>query len=197
MKRKILFGFASLMMLALLAGCGKVPQEQIDSARLAIESAKAAEADVYVPAEYSALQNDMNAIMTAIEAENSKTFKNFKEQTAQLTELAVTADKVKENAAVVKEQLGVEVQGLFTEINNLIAENKDLMTKAPKGKEGAAVLEEIRNEMLVIEGAVAEANTMYAEGKYMAARDKVNAAIENVNAINTELKDAIAKVKRW
>jgi len=70
------------------------------------------------------------------------------------------------------------------------------MTKAPKGKEGAAVLEEIRNEMLVIESAVAEANTMYAQSKYMAARDKVNAAIENVKAINTELKDAIAKVKR-
>jgi hypothetical protein len=196
MKRKILFGFASIMMLALLAGCGKVPQEQIDAARLAIESAKDSEADVYVPAEYTALQNELNSIMTAIETENSKTFKNFKEQTTQLTELSVSADKVKENAAVVKEQLGVEVQGLFTEINNLIAENKDLMTKAPKGKEGAAVLEEIRNEMLVIEGTVAEANTMYAEGKYMAARDKVNAAIENVNAINTELKDAIAKVKR-
>lgn len=196
MKRKILFGFASLMMLALLAGCGKVPQEQIDAARLAIESAKDSEADVYVPAEYTALQNELNSIMTAIETENSKTFKNFKEQTTQLTELSVSADKVKENAAVVKEQSGVEVQGLFTEINNLIAENKDLMTKAPKGKEGAAVLEEIRNEMLVIEGAVAEANTMYAEGKYMAARDKVNAAIENVSAINTELKDAIAKVKR-
>jgi hypothetical protein len=196
MKRKILFGFASLLMLALLAGCGKVPQEQIDAARLAIESAKASEADVYVPAEYTALQNELNSIMTAIETENSKTFKNFKEQTAQLNELAVSADKVKENAAVVKEQLGVEVQGLLTEINNLIAENKELMTKAPKGKEGAAVLEEIRNEMLVIEGAVAEANTMFAEGKYMAARDKVNAAIENVNTINTELKDAIAKVKR-
>ncbi|MBE0661453.1 MAG: hypothetical protein IH597_03210 [Bacteroidales bacterium] len=196
MKRKILFGFASLMMLALLAGCGKVPQEQIDSANLAIESAKAAEADVYAPTEYAALQNDMNAIMTSIEAENSKTFKNFKEQTTQLTNLTVTADQVKANAAVAKEQVGVEVQELFTVINNLIAENKDLMTKAPKGKEGAAVLEEIRNEMVVIEGAVAEANTLYAEGKYMAARDKVNAAIENVTAINAELNDAIAKVKR-
>jgi hypothetical protein len=196
MKKKILFGFASLMMLALLAGCGKVPQEQIDSANLAIESARTAEADVYAPAEYAALQNDMNTIMTAIEAENSKTFKNFKEQTTQLTNLTVTADQVKANAAVAKEQVGVEVQELFNVINNLIAENKELMTKAPKGKEGAAVLEEIRNEMLVIEGAVAEANTLYAEGKYMAARDKVNAAIENVTAINAELNDAIAKVKR-
>jgi hypothetical protein len=196
MKRKILFGLASVTMLVFLTGCGKVPQEQIDAARLSIESAKAAEADIYVPAEFTAMQNEMNAIMTSIEAENSKTFKNFKEQTTQLNELAARADKVKENAAVVKDQLGVEVQGFFTEINNLIAENKDLMTKAPKGKEGAAVLEEIRNEMLVIESAVAEANTLYAQGKYMAARDKVNAAIENVKAINTELKDAIAKVRR-
>jgi len=54
------------MMLMFLAGCGKVPQEQIDAARLSIESAKAAEADVYVPAEFTAIQNEMNVIMTSI-----------------------------------------------------------------------------------------------------------------------------------
>jgi len=196
MKSKLVIGFASFMMLVMLAGCGKVPQEQIDAARNAIESARVAEADVYVPADFAALQNEMKAIMANIEAENSKTFKNFKDAKLQLENLVTSAAKVQESAAVVKEQTGVEVQGLLVEINNLIAENKDLITKAPKGKEGAAVLEEIRNEMNVIEGAVAEANNMYQEGKYMAARDKIKAAMENANSINAELKEAIAKVRR-
>lgn len=196
MKSKLVIGFASVMMLVMLAGCGKVPQEQIDAARMALESARVAEADVYVPTDFAALQDEMKAIMANIEAENSKTFKNFGDAKMQLENLVTSAAKVQENAAVVKEQTGVEVQGLMTEINNLIAENKDLMTKAPKGKEGAAVLEEIRNEMTVIESAVAEANTMFGEGKYMAARDKIKAAMDNASSINTELKEAIAKVRR-
>ena len=196
MKRTFVSGFALIMMLVMLSGCGKVPQEQIDAARMAIETARVAEADVYVPADFTALQDEMKAIMANIETENSKTFKNFGDAKLQLENLVTSAVKVKENAAVAKEQKGAEVQGMLAEINNLIAENKDLMTKAPKGKEGTAVLEEIRNEMTIIEAAVAEATTLFNEGKYMAARDKIKAAMENAVSINTELKDAIAKVRR-
>lgn len=189
-------GVASVMMLVFFAGCDKVPQEQIDATRLAIESVRAAEADVYVPAEYAALQNEMKTAMAAIEAENSKTFKNFKEEKVQLEAVVAKVEVVKANAAVAKEQVKAEVDGLFVELNNLLTANKDLMAKAPKGKEGKAVLEEMRNEIVVVEGAVAEATALVEQGKYMAARDKVKAAIDQVNTINTELTDAIAKVRK-
>jgi len=196
MKSKLVIGFASLMMLVMLAGCAKAPQEQIDAARNAIESARLAEADVYVPAEFTALQNEMTAVMANIEAESAKTFRNFRDAKLQLENIVTSAATVQQNAGIAKEQVGIEVQALLAEINNLIVENKDLMTKAPRGKEGAAVLEQFRNEMTVIEAAVAEATIMHQEGKFMAARDKITAAMANAQAINLELKDAIAKVKR-
>lgn len=196
MKSRILMGVASVMMLVFFAGCDKVPQEQIDATRVAIESARAAEADIYVPAEYAALQNEMKTAMAAIEAENSKTFKNFKEERLQLEAVAAKVEEVKANAAVAKDQVKAEVEGLMAEVNTLLATNKELMAKAPKGKEGKAVLEEMRNEITVVEGAVAEATALFEQGKFMDARNRVKAAIEQVNNINTELGEAIAKVKK-
>jgi predicted small lipoprotein YifL len=196
MKRKLVFVIASVMMLATLAGCGKLPQEQIDAAKAAIETARTAEADIYTPDEFRALQNEMNVIMANIEAENSKTFKDFKEPTAQLDAVVIKASTVVENAELAKATVGTEVQALLDEVNNLIAENKTLVTQAPKGKEGAAVIAQIQNEMSVIEASVADAANLFQQGKYMAVRDKLKAAIENVTSINNELKEAISKVKR-
>ena len=69
------------------------------------------------------------------------------------------------------------------------------MKKAPRGKEGAAVLEQIKTEMTAIEASAAEAKGMYDAGKYMDASNKIKAAKDSATRINTELNDAIAKVK--
>lgn len=196
MKRKSLMGLVSLMMLLFLAGCGKVPQDKIDAAKAAIETLRAAEADVYVPEEFANLENQMKTIMAIIEAENSKTFKNFKEQIVQLENIVASTGGIIENANEAKEVVLGETEGLFEQIKTVLAENKDLMAKAPKGKEGAAVLEEMRNEIAIIETSVAEAHSMFENGNYKAASDKVKAAIEGVQSINTELQEAIAKIKR-
>lgn len=188
-------GLAAFAMVAFLTSCGKVPQEQIDAAKVAIEAAKTAEADVYVPAEFTALQDSLTATLAAIEVQNSKLFKKFGPAKLQLEALTAKAAEVAANAGVMKEQVRVETETLMAELNTLLAQNKELMLKAPKGKEGAAVLAEMRNEITVIENSFAEANTLFANGSYMAAKDKVLAAKENVIKINTELTDAIAKVK--
>ena len=83
----------------------------------------------------------------------------------------------------------------MTEIKAVIEENKTLLTKAPRGKEGAAVLEQIKTEMATIEGSVVEAQGLYDKGTYMDALNKIKAAKERAVGINTELKEAIAKVK--
>ena len=83
----------------------------------------------------------------------------------------------------------------MTAIKAVIEENKTLMTKAPRGKEGAAVLEQIKTEMATIEASVVEAQGLYDKASYMDALNKVKAANERAVGINTELKDAIAKVK--
>ncbi|MGD9978253.1 MAG: hypothetical protein AB7S54_10010 [Bacteroidales bacterium] len=195
MKNKVLLGFAALTMVAFLSSCGKVPQEKIDAANAAIDSAKMVEANVYVAADFMAVQDSMNAVMADIEVQKSKLFKKFKPASEKLDRIIEQANQVKTNAVTKKEEVKVEVEGLMTEVTTLLDENKKLMKKAPRGKEGAAVLEQISTEMTAIEASVAEAKTMYDGGKFMDASNKMKAAKDSATRINTELNEAIAKVK--
>jgi len=196
MKNKVLMGLAAIAMVAVLSSCGKAPQEKIDAANAAITAAQTAEAAVYVPAEFAAVQDSMKAIMAEVEVQNGKLFKNFKNVTVKLDQTLAAANQVTANAAVKKEEVKKEVETLMTEIKGVIEENTGLMKKAPRGKEGAAVLEQIKTEMATIEASVAEAQGLYDKGAYMDADNKVKAAKERAVAINTELKEAIAKVRR-
>lgn len=196
MKNKILMGLATVVMVALLTSCGKVPQVEIDAANAAIEAAQTAEATVYVPAEFVAVQDSMNAILADIETQKSKLFKKFGPAKEKLAATLTLANQVAANAAVKKDAVKAEVTTLLTDIKTVIEENKTLITKAPRGKEGAAVLEQIKAEMTTIEGSVVEAQDLFDKGSYMDALNKIKAAQERAAGINTELKEAIAKVRR-
>lgn len=196
MKNKVLMGLAAITMVAFLASCGKVPQEKVDATNAAITAAQTAEAAVYVPAEFAAVQDSMKAINAAIEVQNSKLFKKFGPIAIKLDETLAAANKVAADAAVKKEEVKKEVEGLMTSIKAVLEENTGLMKKAPRGKEGAAVLEQIKTETATIEASVVEAQGMYDKAAYMDALNKVKAANDRAVGINTELKEAIAKVRR-
>jgi hypothetical protein len=195
MKNKVLMGLAAIAMVAVLSSCGKKPQVEIDATNAAIEAAKTAEAAVYVPAEFAAVQDSMTAIMADVAAQESKLFKKFGPAKLKLEATLALANKVAANAVAKKEEVKKEVETSMTEVKAVIEENKTLMTKAPRGKEGAAVLEQIKTEMTTIEASVVEAQALYDKGSFMDALNKVKAAKESATGINTELKDAIAKVK--
>jgi len=195
MKNKVLMGLAAIAMVAVLSSCGKKPQVEIDATNAAIEAAKTAEAAVYVPAELAAVQDSMNVIMADIAVQESKLFKKFGPAKLKLEQTLAAANQVAANAAVKKEEVKKEVEASMTEIKTVIEDNKTLMKKAPRGKEGAAVLEAMKADIATIEASVAEAQAMYDKGAFMDALNKVKAAKERAVGINTELKDAIAKVK--
>jgi hypothetical protein len=195
MKNKVLMGLAAIVMVAVLSSCGKKPQVEIDATNAAIEAARTAEAAVYLPAEFAAVQDSMTAVMADVAAQESKLFKKFGPSKLKLEATLALANQVAANAAVKKEEVKKEVEASMTAIKTVIEENTGLMKKAPRGKEGAAVLEQIKTETATIEASVVEAQGLYDKGSYMDALNKVKAANERAVGINTELKDAIAKVQ--
>jgi predicted small lipoprotein YifL len=195
MKNKVLMGLAAIAMVAVLSSCGKKPQVEIDATNAAITAAQTAEAAVYVPAEFAAVQDSMKVIMADIAAQDSKLFKKFGPAKAKLSSTLTLANKVAADAATKKTEVKKEVETLLTEVKAVVEENTTLMKKAPRGKEGAAVLEQMKTEMATIQTSITEAQGLYDKGAFMDADNKVKAAKERAVAINTELKDAIAKVK--
>ena len=94
MKNKVLMGLAAVAMVAFLSSCGKVPQAKIDATNAAIDSAKVAEANVYVPAELAAVQDSMKAINAAVEVQKSKIFKKFGPISVKLDQTIAQARQV-------------------------------------------------------------------------------------------------------
>jgi len=196
MKNKVFMGLAAVAMVAFLSSCGKVPQAEIDATNAAIEAAKVAEAPVYAPAEFAALQDSMNVIMADVEVQNSKLFKKFGTAKVKLEATLTLANKVAADAGVNKEAVKKEAGTLLTDIKAVIEENAKLILKAPRGKDGAAVIAQIKTDIATIDASVVEAQGLYDKGAYMDSLNKIKAAKERATSINTELKDAIAKVRR-
>jgi hypothetical protein len=195
MKNKILMGLAAIVMVAVLASCGKKPQVEIDATNAAITAAQTAEANVYLPAEFAALNDSMNAINAAITAKEGKLFKNFKDEVAKLDALKVKAGEVAGNVAAKKEEIKKEAETILNDIKAVVAENAKLVMKLPKGKEGAAIIEQFKADLGNVDAAVAEAQGLFDKGTYMEALNKIKAAKAKADSLNSEMKDALTKAR--
>lgn len=195
MKNRILLSLITLFTVAFMTSCNKPPQVEMDAATLALSEAKAAGADLYLPDQYNAVQDSMNVDMQIIEAKKSKWFARYGESIKQLEAIKVKAAEVKANTEVRKEEIKKEVEATLTEVNTLLTEDKDLLAKAPRGKEGKEVLDAITSELSVLETTATEVSGLLASGDLLAAQSKVNAAKEKATQIKTELEEAIAKKK--
>ena len=195
MKNKVLNGFAAIAMVVILASCGKVPQAQIDATNAAIEAAKAAEANVYLPAQFAAVQDSMNAVMAQVETQQGKLFKKFGPVKTKLDEITALANQATAGVAAKKEEVKKEAETLLNNIKAVVAENTKLVPKLPKGKEGAAVIEQIKADLANVDAAVTEAQGAFDKGAFMDALNKIKAAKEKADGLNSEIKEALTKAR--
>jgi predicted small lipoprotein YifL len=195
MKNRILLGLAAIAMVAVLASCGKKPQVEIDATNAAIAAAQTAEANVYLPGEFAALQDSMNAINAKIAEVDGKLFKNYKEVVADLASVKTLAETVVTNVAVKKDEVKKEAEGLLSNIKAVVEENAKLLPKLPRGKEGAAVIEQIKGDLTAVDATVAEAQSLFDKGTYMDALNKIKAATDKAASLNAEIKEVLTKAK--
>jgi len=92
--------------------------------------------------------------------------------------------------------LKAEVTAAIAELTTTIEADKELLKKAPKGKEGKAAVEAIGQEIAVVETVLTEVSAGLANNDdILTLSEKVKPAVEKAKAINTELTDVIAKAK--
>ncbi|MFA5848263.1 MAG: hypothetical protein WC833_00125 [Bacteroidales bacterium] len=197
--KKILFQFFTVALMAVLViGCAKAPKAELAAATAAIDSAKVFEADRYLATEFNALQDSLNAINVAVEEQKSKMFfsRDYKAINEKLVTITSEIGTLKAKTEERKAQVRTEVQDTLNLLNALILEDKALLAKAPKGKEGKAALEAIQNDITVLDASVTEINTLITNGDYLTAQDKTTAAKVKAEAIKEELSVAIGKRRR-
>ena len=189
MKNKLFLAIATVAVAALMASCAKVPQEALDAAKAALETAKTAQTDVYFPAEFAALNDSLTVMLQNIETQKSKSAKDFKAIKVAADGIALKAAELSENVEARKAEVKAEAETLMADAKTLLDEAKALLVK-----EGKAVVEEMKNELTVIETSLTDAQTLFDEGtNYMEVVDKVKASTEGINGIIAELKAAMEK----
>jgi hypothetical protein len=198
MKKNVILLTALSLVILLATSCAKLPQVELDAAKVSLEATKSVEANRYLAPEFNALQDSLNAVTVAIEAEKSKSFisRDYDAIKEQLVKITADADALKLKAEERKVQVRDEVQQSLVDLSLLITEDKALLAKAPKGKEGKAALEAIQSDITIIEASVNEINTLISNGDYLTAQDKVNASKAKAESIKEELNNAIAKVRK-
>jgi hypothetical protein len=194
MKNKILVGLSAIMIATMFMGCAKVPQTEIDAANAAIEAAVTAGADKYLPNDFAAVKDSMNAIMEGIELQKSKTFAKYGDAKLKLTSVATMATELIPKTEARIAELKAEVPKKLEEVKALVQETKKLLLKAPRGKEGLAALNAIKGEIATVESSMGDV-TSILEKDVLGASSKVNGLLEKLNQIKKELQDAIAKAR--
>ena len=184
-----------LFLLGMFAGCAKVPQDVIDGAQAALQAAKTAEADRYLPDQYNAAKSALDAAMAEVETQSSKffLFRSYKKAGEMLAAATTAAQEAQNGVAARKEELRQEAEALLPQVPVAIKQVQDLMKKAPRGKEGKAALQAIQNDLTLVEASVEQANTAMQNGDYLTARDKLKASLDKANALIDELKQAISR----
>ncbi len=196
MIRKYFFiTFSLILSLVLVSGCSKAPQQAVDAAKTALEAAKQVEADRYLADEFKAAQDSLNAGLAEIEAQNSKfaLSRNYGNATKLLEAATNSFNLIASKVEAKKEEVRTEAQQMFIDLQNGLKEAKDLLKKAPKGKEGREVLDAIQGELTTVENSLVEVTELMNNGDFMSAKDKLTAGLQKVNSIKEELTQAIAK----
>lgn len=193
MKSKLIIAIAAMGVAVLFSSCAKVPQTEIDAATAAVQSVKDSGADLYVPEAYSALVDSMKAANENTEVAKAKWFPNYSKVKAELVVINQMATDTKAKAEARKVQLKAETETMIGEVKALVEENKGLIAKAPRGKEGREALEAIKSDLTVAETSVTEVEALLANGDLLGSNDKIKAAKEKATSIKAELEEAIAK----
>lgn len=178
------------------SSCAKAPQAEVDAANAALEQAKAAQADVYLEAEYMALQDSMNAVTADIEAQNSKMFGNYDSAKEKLAAITAQGSELVGKTEVKKEEVKEEVAMVQAAVATMMEENQQMVEMAPKGKEGKEAIEAIKSDLAAINASLDEIPALLASNDLMAAQTKANAVQQKAAEINTELKTVLEKYKR-
>ena len=193
MKSKLIIAIAAMGIAVLFSSCAKVPQTEIDAATAAIQSTKDAGADLYVPEAYQAMVDSMKSANEKVEVAKAKWFPNYTKAKNLLAVVNQMAVDTKAKSEARKVELKAETEAMIVEVKALVEENKALIAKAPRGKEGREALEAIKSDLAVAETTVTEVEALLANGDLIGSNNKIKAAKEKATSIKAELEEAIAK----
>ena len=187
MKKNVTFFGIAIMLIAFIASCAKMPQEEYDAAQDAMDSLKTHFADVYLPDEFEEFEEAYDEAMTLIK--DSK----YSKGKESLTNVLTLAEELEEANNEKKEELLEELQEVYDEAFELNNDNKN---KIPKSGGSARVMAYQRDVDDVSDALQEVADIMEDDGNMVEGMEIATEALEEAEDISDGLAVAVATSPR-
>lgn len=183
-----------LVGLAMVMGCAKPPQEQIDSAKQAIENARTAGAADYAPNSLADAENAMQQLETELAAQEKKfaLLRSYKNSTAMATTAVQTAERAVADAQAGKERTRGEAEMLITQAKTAMEEANGMLATAPAGKGSQMDIEMMKADLAGVATTLAEAEAAFQAESFMQAKAKAEAAMSAASSVKSAVEQAAA-----
>jgi len=189
MRVKTIINLLAVILLALfLAGCDDVPQQAINDANAALDAAKKAGADKYVPQKYNAAKQALDKAMAVVKEEESAMFGSFDEARNLLAAAKSAAEDAANSVAAKKEQVKGEAEALLGQIPDQVKAAQSAWRKAPRGKGTREALQQMKAEIEQAAAQQAEVNTAIENGDYLTAKQKAQTISKKLQSLESELQ---------
>ena len=167
----------------------------MSAATQALDSAKMGEAQDYAPEAYRVATDTLNAAMALKREADGKfaLFRSYGKSKEMFIRAQGLANDAAAKAAQEKERVRVEVTEMMTAAKALLDSANVALTKAPKGKGSKADIELIKTDLAAAQMSFDEANTDFNNGKYKAAKAKLEAMMQKANMVIAEIDKARGK----
>lgn len=194
MKKAIKILMVSLVAATLLTACSKPPVDELNLTKGAIDAAVGEGAEQYIPEELKAVNDKLETVMAEIKVQDGKFFKSYDAAKTQLAQVKIEAEALKGKVAQRKEELKNAAITALSEAQVAVAEAKELLAVAPKGKGSLADIEAMKNDVAGLEVELAGVQPQIDASDFVAATEKAHAVASQAMSISSDIKLAQEKL---
>lgn len=194
-KKRIIYLVLGVMMLALVLGCSKKPEQELADSKALLEAVAAEGGEKYAKEELSVIQSEMTAALDEMAVQDGKFFKNYDKTKEMLAQVKAKSDALKAEIPARKEKAKTDAQAALDAATVAVADAKALLSKAPRGKGSMADLEAFNADVQGLEAALTETQGLMTSEDYFVALDKANGIKDKAAGISTQITEALEKVK--
>lgn len=197
---KFRVAFLSLTVAALLIGCAQAPQVELDAAKAAVDTAKAAQAEMYAPEALAEVQQAMTAAEAEIAAQAEKLAFLRKYDTAKqlIADATTKAEAARQAAIDGKAAAKAAAEEAVTAANTALTMAQDTLASLgdckKKPKDFASQVELMNGTLSGLAARIGELSGMVANEDFSGATQAAGALSAEIGTFQADLDNAKTKL---
>lgn len=194
-KRFTRYVISGIALLLLFAGCSKAPTQEINAAKASVDTLMTEGADKYASDDAKKVNDELNAAMDEVKAQDGKLLKNYSKAKEMLARAEADAETMKAGMAAKKEEARNNAVSALEAAKNSVENANALLAKAPRGKGSKADIEALKSDVKGLEDSLPNVQKSIDGEDYMAAAQQADTIKLKADSISEQINQALAKVK--